>query len=167
MYWWFCKCVEINSRHQSTHINVLVNVWKKEFVATHTCLMPVKTKNKNVHRANADPATTEKNVKHDMENYNAYVASIFPSPFNIVKHKRRKKRNWEKISFFMKIYITCFHWNWEHIFCKEMDAHTDFYVRWAQFDRCYCKKGKLKCAKWTRKCWIFKWAKGGICEYFF
>lgn len=61
---------------------------KKEFVATHTYLMPVKTKNKNVHRAN-DPATTEKNLKHDMENYNAYVTSIFPSPLNIVNHERR------------------------------------------------------------------------------
>ena len=39
--------------------------------------MPVKTKNKNVHRANADPAATEKIVKHDQENKNAYVASLF------------------------------------------------------------------------------------------
>jgi len=70
--------------------------------------MPVKTKNKNVHRANADPATTEKNVKHDMENYNAYVASIFPSPLNIVKHKEGKETQWRKNFFLHDIYITCF-----------------------------------------------------------
>ena len=41
--------------------------------------MPVKTKNKkNVHRTNADPAATEKNVKHDKENNNAHV---FPFSF--------------------------------------------------------------------------------------
>lgn len=65
--------------------------------------MPVKTKNKNVRRTNADPATIEKNVKHDKKN--SYVVLPFSSPCYNEKHRRNKETQFIKFSFIHRIFI--------------------------------------------------------------